>query len=77
MPSNRPVSSQVNAPVPVPLIILLLEIVGFCVFAYTIPRSVIVQPPSFITFPVTEADLLVICIIHNFYSFLYIKKVII
>jgi len=47
----RPVRELVKLPVPVPSVVLLLEIVGAVEVFQHIPRAVNVEPPSLVTLP--------------------------
>ena len=54
-----PVISCENSPSPVPICTFVLSVVGFSVVAYTIPRSVIFDPPSAVTSPPNVAEVVV------------------
>ena len=41
----------VKLPVPFPLLVILSAVVGLLLIPQTIPLEVIVDPPSFVTFP--------------------------
>ena len=56
----NPVNVLENVPVPVPLIVLLLAVVGFCVVLQHIPLAVTLPPPSLVTLPPLVAAVLVI-----------------
>ena len=47
----RPVSVLVNIPVPVPLLVVLLAVVGFWAVPYATPLAVTEAPPSAVTLP--------------------------
>ena len=49
--SVNPTRELVNAPVPVPFMVLLFAIVGFADVLQHAPRAVTFAPPSLITFP--------------------------
>lgn len=51
MPAVSPVILLVKLPVPVPFIVLLLLIVGFCEVLQHTPRAVTVAPPLEVTLP--------------------------
>ena len=50
----------VNTPVPVPSVVLLSAVVGFCNVLQQTPRAVIAPPPSLVIFPPVLADVPVI-----------------
>ena len=60
MPGNNPVRLLVKTPVPVPSVVLELEIVGFAVVAQQVPLAVTAPPPSAVMFPPLVA---VVCVI--------------
>ena len=47
----RPVSVLLNVPVPVPLLVVLLAVVGFWTVPYATPLAVTMAPPSEVTLP--------------------------
>ena len=48
----RPVSDELNVPVPVPLLVFVVkEIVGFALVDHTTPLVVTAEPPSELIFP--------------------------
>ena len=51
MPSVSPVILEIKLPVPLPLVVLLLFIVGLGEVLQHTPRAVTVAPPSEVTFP--------------------------
>jgi uncharacterized membrane protein YdcZ (DUF606 family) len=53
----------VNAPVPVPSVVLLLAVVGLVAMFQQIPRAVTDAPPSFVIFPPLLAVVVVIKVI--------------
>ena len=57
MASCKLVRLQLKLPLPVPFVTLPFAVVGSGVVLYTIPRSVILPPPSLVTQPSTIADL--------------------
>ena len=59
-PELKPVMLLVKLPVPVPFVVLLLEIVGLADVLQQTPLAVTEAPPSEVTFPPLEALLEVI-----------------
>ena len=74
----------VKIPVPVPVAVLLSEVVGFWFVAQQIPLAVTVAPPSEVTSPPKVADVAVILVIAEIVtvgavfmaSFLQLNKVV-
>ncbi|MBA7592589.1 hypothetical protein ES708_34777 [subsurface metagenome] len=64
MPSANPIIELVNAPVPAPSVVLVLNaIVGFVDVLQHTPRVATFAPPSLVTFPPEVAVVLVIPVI--------------
>ena len=57
------VNVDVKEPVPVPLLVVLFEMVGFGDVLYTTPRTVTDRPPSSVTFPPLLAPVVVMLLI--------------
>jgi hypothetical protein len=51
----------VKAPVPVPSLVVLLAVVGFCIVPKAMPLAVTVEPPSEVTLPPVVALEVEIC----------------
>ena len=59
-----PVIELEKLPVPVPFVVLLFETVGLAVRLQHTPRALTVAPPSLVTFPPLDAELVVILVIE-------------
>ena len=59
VPADKPVILLVKLPVPLPSVVWLPLMVGFCDVLQHTPRAVTVAPPSEVTFPPQVAEVLV------------------